>query len=61
MYLKIGYWKNKQFTDDLFECYNRQENCENGCKAGNNFIDYAKGYIGPLCETWTCLINLTIF
>lgn len=45
--LKKGNWRNNLTTDDIFPCYNNEDNCIGGyrietlCK---------KGHIGPLCE-----------
>ncbi|KAL4477523.1 hypothetical protein ABPG74_002673 [Tetrahymena malaccensis] len=42
-----GYWREKEYSEDIIQCINRPENC-----VGDSFGNLAcqQGYIGPLCE-----------
>ncbi|KAL4456739.1 hypothetical protein ABPG73_014765 [Tetrahymena malaccensis] len=47
IYLKSGYWREEQYSPNIFECVNRQNNCV-GQSFGNEVC--IQGHIGPLCE-----------
>jgi len=46
--LEPGYWRPSIYSDDIQYCYNREENCLGGNKAGD--LSCKEGHIGALCE-----------
>ncbi|KAL4432514.1 hypothetical protein ABPG74_013368 [Tetrahymena malaccensis] len=45
--LESGFWREEEFSPDIFECINRKENCVQS-SFGNSVC--VTGNIGPLCE-----------